>query len=104
MTNLNTENLPPEIQDQLAGIIQRAGQYGTPAPEPVRQPPTMMDLLLELKEEVTYMRETLTAQGQVTEAVGQAVGQIYLMLQAREQQEVTTNIEQESTDYYSDDF
>ena len=104
MTNLNTENLPPEMQERLAQIIQRAGEYGTPTPEPIRQPPTMMDLLLELKAEVAYMRETLTAQGQVTEAVGQAVGQIYLMLQAREQQEATTNIEQETTDYYRDDF
>ena len=104
MTNLNTENLPSEIQDQLAGIIRRAGEYGTPAPTQVRQPPTMMDLLLELKFDVADMREQLASNSQVTEAVGQAVGQIYQMLAMREQQEATTNIEQESTDYYSDDF
>jgi len=97
-------NLPPEIQDQLDGIIRRAGEYGTPAPTQVQQPPTMMDLLLELKFEVANMREQLDANSQVTEAVGQAVGQIYMMLQAREQQEATTNIEQESNDYYGDDF
>ena len=97
----NTSELPLEVQERLARINAQAGEYG----EPIRQPPpTMMDLLLGLKQEVTEMRAQLQAQGQLTEAVGQAVSQIYLMLQQREQQITNTTIEQETNDYYSDDF
>ncbi len=104
MNTPDISSLPPEMQARLAQIVDSAGDYGTPPPQMPTRPPTMMDLLLELKFEVADMREQLAANSQVTEAVGQAVGQIYQMLVMREQQEANTSIEQESTDYYSDDF
>ena len=91
------------MQARLAQIVQQAGDYGEPTPSPPT-PPTIMDLLIDLKTEVANMRQELNANSQVTDAVGQAVGQIYAMLAMREQQEATTTIEQESNDYYSDDF
>ena len=102
MTNINHHSqVPPEMALRLEQIARQAGDYGTPLPT---TPPTIMDLLIELKTEVESMRQELNTNSQVTDAVGQAVGQIYQMLAMREQQEANTTIEQESTDYYSDDF
>lgn len=104
MNTPDISSLPPEMQARLAQIVDSAGDYGTPPPQMPTRTPTMMDLLLGLKNEVAEMRQQLNAQGQVTEAVGQAVGQIYQMLVMREQEVANTTIEQETNDYYSDDF
>ena len=82
-------NLPPEMQERLAQIM--AGQQAAavqpqqqaveqrPAP-PVRQP-SLMDHVIALRQEVDAMRQEVHASSQVTEAVGNAVGQLYAMFQ-----------------------
>ena len=90
MSNVNMEGLPPEMQQRIAGIIEKA-KAQTPAPEqapaapPVR-PPSLMDHTIALRQEVMALRQELAsaneqvaAMGQVVEAVGQAVGQLYQM-------------------------
>ena len=92
MSNVNMEGLPPEMQQRIAGIIEKA-KAQTPAPEqaapaaaPVARPPSLMDHTIALRQEVMALRQELasaneqvTAMGQVVEAVGQAVGQLYQM-------------------------
>ena len=95
-------NLPPEMQARIAQIM-RTGQHPetphqsaiaqpdpTPTPEPSR-PLNLMDQILAIRQEVQLLREELSnsrqgqvAQGQVIEAVGNAVGQMYSMLQQQE--------------------
>ena len=94
MSNVNMEGLPPEMQQRIAGIIEKA-KATVPAPEqqaapaqgapPVRQP-SLMDHTIALRQEVMALRqesanqsERVVAMGQVVEAVGQAVGQLYAM-------------------------
>ncbi len=92
------ENLPPEMQQRLAQIM--AGQQAQ-APEveqqpqtsqrpvaPITKPPSLMDHLIALRQEVAAMRQelahntqTIEANSNVVEAVGQAVGTIYQMFQ-----------------------
>ena len=100
MTNTNMENLPPEMQARIAQIIAGA-QATVPtepvapvapqrplavAPKPVAKVPSLMDHTMALRQEVADMRNegSLMTQrveviGQVTEAVGNAVGQLYAM-------------------------
>ena len=93
MSNVNMEGLPPEMQQRIAGIIEKA-KAQTPAPEqaapaapaPVQRPPSLMDHTIALRQEVMALRQELASQneqvaamGQVVEAVGQAVGQLYQM-------------------------
>ena len=94
MTNINTEGLPPEMQARIAEIIDKAkanavqpvgatppaamvGQQAPPAP----RPPSLMDHVIALRQEVAQLGQMVQAQGQVTEAVGNAVGQMYAMFQ-----------------------
>ena len=91
MTNINTEGLPPEMQARIAEIIEKAksnaiqpvGQQApvAPAPAPVVRPPSLMDHIIALRQEVAELRQQVHASAQVTEAVGQAVGQMYAMFQ-----------------------
>ena len=93
--NVNTEGLPPEMQQRIAEIIEKAKQ-NVPAPGPtaptaptpqapvVRQP-SLMDHVIALRQEVAQLSQMVQAQGQVTEAVGNAVGQLYQMFQAETQ-------------------
>ena len=107
MTNINTEGLPPEMQARIADIIEKAKSnaiqpVGTQAPAapaqpglqnpgalaPVQRPPSLMDHIIALRGEVAELRnenlelrQQVHASAQVTEAVGNAVGQMYQMFQ-----------------------
>ena len=101
MSNINTEGLPPEMQARIADIIEKAKanaiQPAAPAaptpPGPVaaqglqnpgalaQRPPSLMDHIISLRQEVDVLRQQVAASAQVTEAVGQAVGQMYQMFQ-----------------------
>ena len=103
MSNPNFDNLPPEMQARIASIIA-AGKQNPPAesphqaamtpaapaaptpPAPVAappKPPNLMDHVIMLRQEVAEMRNQLAAVAQVTDAVGQAVGQMYAMFQSQ---------------------
>ena len=101
MSNINTEGLPPEMQQRIADIIEKAKanavQSYAPAaptqPAPVAapglqnpgalaaRPPSLMDHVIALRQEVDQLRQQVAAVGQVSEAVGNAVGQMYAMFQ-----------------------
>ena len=108
MSNINTEGLPPEMQARIADIIEKAKanaiQPAAPAaptpPGPVaaqglqnpgalaQRPPSLMDHIIalrgevaELRQENLDLRQQVHASAQVTEAVGNAVGQMYQMFQ-----------------------
>ena len=82
--NVSTEGLPPEMQQRIADIIEKA-KAGQPQAQPqqerpvapVTRPPTLMDHTVALRQEVAALRNELHAVAQVTDAVGQAVGQLY---------------------------
>ena len=90
MSNINTEGLPIEMQARIADIIEKAksnaiqpvGQQA-PAPvappAPVVRPPSLMDHIIALRQEVAELRQQVHASAQVTEAVGNAVGSLYQM-------------------------
>ena len=90
MSNINTEGLPPEMQARIAEIIEKAKsnaiqpvtQQAPVAPAaPVARPPSLMDHIIALRQEVSQLRQEVHATAQVTEAVGNAVGQMYQMFQ-----------------------
>jgi len=105
MTNTpnNFQNLPPEMQARLAQIMQQAQAVGTaaglpeqapnitpapapapapvPVPAPIVKPPSLMDHVIALRQEVNQLSQQVEAAGRVTEAVGNAVGQMYGMFQ-----------------------
>jgi hypothetical protein len=92
MSNVNTSNLPPEMQARLAQIIQGAQAAGVaqsaqpeqapaPAPTPPAPKPSLMDHTIALRQEVAVLSQQVAAMGQVVDAVGQAVGQLYAMFQ-----------------------
>ena len=101
MTNVNTEGLPPQMQERIAQIIEQAKanvvQSAAPAaptqPGPVAaqglvnpgalapRGPSLMDHIIALRQEVADLRQQVHASSQVTEAVGNAVGQMYQMFQ-----------------------
>ena len=97
MTNANMDGLPPEMQARIASIIEGAKQKAqqeaapaAPAPAPAAppqpptpKPPNLMDHVIMLRQEVDAMRQQLAAVGEVTDAVGQAVGQMYAMFQSQ---------------------
>ena len=82
--NVSTDGLPPEMQQRIADIIEKA-KAGQPQAQPqqerpvapVTRPPTLMDHTVALRQEVAALRNELHAVAQVTDAVGQAVGQLY---------------------------
>ena len=81
--NVSTDGLPPEMQQRIADIIEKAKSQAPQAqPQqqpaaPVQRPPTLMDHTVALRQEVAALRNELHAVAQVTDAVGQAVGQLY---------------------------
>ena len=96
------QNLPPEMQARLASIMQGQQQQAAPQqpqqPVPAQQaqiqkPPSLMDHLLALRQEVAAMRQeiaqnsaTIEANSNVVDAVGQAVGEVYQLFQATSNQ------------------
>ena len=79
---INTDGLPPEMQQRIADIIEKAKTQAPQAAAPQQQapnqrPPTLMDHTVALRQEVAALRQELNAVAQVTDAVGQAVGQLY---------------------------
>lgn len=116
MASVNTEGLPPEMQQRIAQIIEGAKQKAAqqpkqadqqtapeqPAPQPeAPRQPSLMEHAVALRQEVAVARQEiaalrqenqvlaqqLTANSQVVDAVGNAVGQLYQMFCA--QTEVT---------------
>ena len=98
MSNVNMEGLPPEMQARIQQIIQGAKQKAVansqPQPEtphqaaiapPAPKVPNLMDHTIALRQEVAALRQELTAVAQVTEAVGNAVGQLYATFQSQTQ-------------------
>ena len=96
MSSVNTDGLPPEMQERIAHIIEGAKQKANaaaaaqgvapqaqPEPAPAPKPPNLMDHTIALRQEVSAMSQQVAAIGQVTEAVGQAVGQLYAMFQSQ---------------------
>ena len=91
---MNTDNfskLPPELQERINSIVNQAAaqQAAAPAaqapgplavapqqPAPVPQP-SLMDHIVALRQEVNQLSNQVAAIGQVTEAVGNAVGELY---------------------------
>ena len=86
--------LPPEMQARIDEIVnqaqmQAAPQQQQPAKPQVVKQPSLMEHVIALRREVSQLSQQMHAQGQVTEAVGQAVGQLYAMF--CQQTEVTDN-------------
>ena len=105
MTTANMEGLPPELQQRIAGIIEQAKaqtpapvpqqaigaehyQKTAPPPAPVQRQPSLMDHVIMLRQEMAVLNQKIDAMGQVTEAVGNATGQLYAMF--HQQTEPTT--------------
>ena len=124
MSNVNTEGLPPEMQARIAEIIEKAKANAVQAPAPAAptqpapvaaqglqnpgalapRPPSLMDHIIALRQEVDVLRQQVAASAQVTEAVGNAVGAMYQMFQ---EQTAPTNYSsqfQEATPSQIDDF
>ena len=115
--NVSTEGLPPEMQARIAEIIEKAkantvqpvgttpeaamvGQQAPPAP----RPPSLMDHVIALRQEVAQLGQMVQAQGQVTEAVGNAVGQMYSMFQESAPPATYSGSFQEAAPSQVDDF
>jgi len=88
------QNLPPELQARIQGIMAGNNNAAeTPAPvvsnapqeRQVARPPSVLDHLVALRQEVAHLNNQVAAQGQVIEAVGNAVGQMYQMFQPTQQ-------------------
>ena len=82
------QNLPPEMQQRLADIMQQKQQQGSVPVAAPPKPPSLMDHLIALRQEVAAMRQEMAQLGAivnansgVVEGVGQAVGHIYQMFQ-----------------------
>lgn len=85
-------NLPPELQARIAQIVSGSSFDQSPTvPETPhqaaisnRQPvPSLMDHTIALRQEVAQLTSQVQAIGQVTEAVGQAVGELYQLFRAQ---------------------
>ena len=76
-------NLPPELQARINAIVEQANA-APPQPQPqpaalAQRPPSLMDHIVALRQEVAMLSQQIQATAQVTEAVGNAVGQLYQM-------------------------
>ena len=99
------ENLPPEMQARLAAIMAGQQQVNAPAAQapqapvvaqpqqqvapPAPKPPSLMDHVIALRQEVNALRNEVRANSDVVEAVGQATGQLYQMFQPSAQGNAT---------------
>ena len=119
MSNELLANLPPEMQARIASMV--AGKTAAdvvaagppPQPQAPVKPPSLMDHLLALRQEVDAMRQEMgmlsqqiNSNSQVVDAVGQAVGQMYQMFQPASNQASTYSqgfqnqrVEQDGADY-----
>ena len=98
MTNQPQQALPPELQARIDQIIAQAQlptngvQAPQAQPEPQvttpARPPSLMDHVIALRQEVHALSSQVQAMAQVTQAVGGAVGELYQMFQA---ETTTTN-------------
>ena len=116
MTNINTEGLPPEMQQRIADIIEKAKSNAitpvnapvrddVPRPQaPVQRAPSLMDHTIALRQEVDQMRQQVAAMGQVVEAVGQAVGSLYQMFQQQTQTTDYSSVYEETAPGLTDDY
>jgi hypothetical protein len=116
MSNINTEGLPPEMQARIADIIEKAktnaiqpvGQQAPAAPvqpaAPIQRPPSLMDHVIALRQEVAALRQEVNASSQVTEAVGNAVGQMYQMFQQQTEPTSYSANFQEAQPSINDDY
>ena len=128
MTNINTEGLPPEMQARIAEIIEKAkanavqpvgsvpaqapAQPGLQNPSALAQrPPSLMDHIIALRGEVAELRnenlelrQQVHASGQVTEAVGNAVGSLYQMFHEQTEPTSYSTAFQEAQPSLNDDF
>ena len=114
MTNINTEGLPPEMQARIADIIQQAkanaiqpvGQQAPAAAPvaPVARPPSLMDHIIALRQEVAELRQQVHASAQVTEAVGNAVGSLYQMFHEQTEPTSYSSNFQEAQPSINDDY
>ena len=96
---MSIENLPPEMQERIQGIINQAQQQQAPQPAAVTKPPSLMDHTIALRQEVAALSQQLAAIGQVVEATGQATGALYQMFH-----EQTTATDQGATYQAQEDF
>ena len=79
----------PKCKQRIAEIIEKAKSgaqqpgaataAATAAAAPVQRPPSLMDHMIALRQENAQLVHMVQAQGQVLEAVGNAVGQLYSM-------------------------
>ena len=131
MSNINTEGLPLEMQARIADIIEKAKanaiQPAAPAaptpPSPVPaqglvnpgalapRPPSLMDHIIALRQEVSELRnenlelrQQVHASAQVTEAVGNAVGSLYQMFHEQTEPTSYSAAFQESQPAQVDDY
>jgi hypothetical protein len=115
MSNINTEGLPPEMQARIADIIEKAkasaiqpagvqAPVAPPTPQPAPRPPSLMDHIIALRQEVAELRQQTHASAQVTEAVGNAVGQMYQMFQQQTEPSSYSANFQEAAPSQVDDF
>jgi hypothetical protein len=114
MTNINTEGLPPEMQARIADIIEKAkanaiqpvGQQApvVPPAAPVARPPSLMDHIIALRQEVAELRQQVHASSQVTEAVGNAVGSLYQMFHEQTEPTSYSSNFQETQPSINDDY
>jgi hypothetical protein len=113
MSNINTEGLPVEMQARIADIIEKAKanaiqpavqQAPVAPPAPVVRPPSLMDHIIALRQEVAELRQQVHASAQVTEAVGNAVGQMYQMFQAQTEPTTYSSGFETSQPSMNDDF
>ena len=98
----NMESLPPELQQRINAIIANAQQQAqavadaAPAPAqqapqapvvaqggqlkaPISKPPSLMDHVIAMRQDIAELQASVNAVAQVTDAVGNAVGQLYGM-------------------------
>jgi hypothetical protein len=128
MSNINIEGLPPEMQARIADVIEKAKASAVqpagsvPVQAPPQQglvnpgalasrPPSLMDHIIALRGEVADLRQEnldlrqqVHASAQVTEAVGNAVGQMYQMFQAQTEPTSYSSNFQEAQPSLNDDF
>ena len=85
------KSLPPELQARIAQIVQGSSpelpesphQAAIAKPIPPPPQPSLMDHTIALRQEVAQLSSQVQAIGQVTEAVGQAVGELYQLFRAQ---------------------
>ena len=97
MSNLNIENLPPELQARLTAIVAQGQAAAAAAPAaptppalgqpaaPAVRPPSLMDHVIAMRQDIAELQASINAMAQVTDAVGNAVGQLYSMFHEQTQ-------------------